>query len=244
VNSSALGKDPWRFKVLDDQLSMYRQQWQADQQRHIIAKMAGKIPGKSNDGKRKNNESINHNNNGGRSGSRQGNNGRGGRERGRGSHGRRGNINFDHLKPIILCFNCGRKGHYSTDCTAPRKNENETSNMVSKADFKNLFQSSFKNMLRKKETQTKKKDSMDVYDESLKMNVFENLMEGKHNEIVSNDEYDSMNINSTNNLFNFGQNNLTDKSCLYNNYNHNYDEIAYPISKRIKLKHEPEAARK
>jgi hypothetical protein len=33
---------------------------------------------------------------------------------------------------------------------APRKNENEYSNMVSKAEFKNLFQSSLKGMLTKK----------------------------------------------------------------------------------------------
>jgi hypothetical protein len=42
-------------------------------------------------------------------------------------------------------------------------------------------------MLTKKEKQTKKKDSMDVDDESLDMNVFLKLMEGKHKEIVSND---------------------------------------------------------
>jgi hypothetical protein len=51
VNLLALGKEPWRFKDLEDQLNMYRQQWQADQQKQIIAKMAGKMPGKSNDGK-------------------------------------------------------------------------------------------------------------------------------------------------------------------------------------------------
>jgi hypothetical protein len=32
---------------------MYRQQWKADQQKYIIAQMAGKIPNKFNDGKRK-----------------------------------------------------------------------------------------------------------------------------------------------------------------------------------------------
>jgi hypothetical protein len=32
---------------------MCRQQWQADQQKQIIAKMAGKMPGKTNEGKRK-----------------------------------------------------------------------------------------------------------------------------------------------------------------------------------------------
>jgi hypothetical protein len=53
VNLLALGKEPWRFKDLEDQLNMYRQQWQADQQKQIIAQMAGKNPNKSNDGKRK-----------------------------------------------------------------------------------------------------------------------------------------------------------------------------------------------
>jgi hypothetical protein len=35
---------------------MYHQPWQADQQQQIIAKMAGKMPGQSNDRKRKNKE--------------------------------------------------------------------------------------------------------------------------------------------------------------------------------------------
>jgi hypothetical protein len=65
-------------------------------------------------------------------------------------------------------------------------------------------------------------------------------MEGKHHEIVSNDDDESMSIESTNNLFHFGQNNSTDKSCL--DYNKNNDEIAYPFSRRIILRHEPEAA--
>jgi hypothetical protein len=71
-------------------------------------------------------------------------------------------------------------------------------NMVSKAAFKNLFQSSLKDILTKKEKQTKKKENMEVDDESLDMNVFEKLMEGKHKEFVSNDYYDSTSINSTN----------------------------------------------
>jgi hypothetical protein len=49
----ALGKEPWRFKDLEEQLNMYRQKWQADQQKQIIAKMAGKITGKTNKGKEK-----------------------------------------------------------------------------------------------------------------------------------------------------------------------------------------------
>jgi hypothetical protein len=113
VNLLALGKEPWRFKDLDDQLNMYRQQWQADQQKQIIAKMAGKMPGKSNEGKRKFNYRNHQNTNGGRSSTRQGNTslgGRGGRGRGRGGCGGRGNNNSDHLKNVE-CFNCGKKGH-------------------------------------------------------------------------------------------------------------------------------------
>jgi hypothetical protein len=179
VNLLALGKEPWRFKDLDDQLNMYPQQWQVDQQNHIIAKMTGKMTGKSNDEKRKSNERNHHNNNGGRSGGRQGNNGRGGRGRGQGGRGRRISDNSEHLK-TIECFNCGKKGHYSTNCSAPRKIDNENSNMVSKANFKNLFQSFLKDMFIKKEKQTKKKDNMEVDDESLDMIFFEKLMEGKH----------------------------------------------------------------
>jgi hypothetical protein len=122
VNLLALGKEPWRFKGLEDQLNMYRQQWQADQQKQIIAQMAGKMPSKSNDGKGKNNDRNHHNSNGGRSSTRQGNTSRGGRGglgRGRGGRGGRGN-NSDHLKNVE-CFNCGKKGHYSTDSSLPRK---------------------------------------------------------------------------------------------------------------------------
>jgi hypothetical protein len=46
VNLLALGKEPWIFKDLEDQMNMYRQQWQADQQKQIVSKMAGKMPGK------------------------------------------------------------------------------------------------------------------------------------------------------------------------------------------------------
>jgi hypothetical protein len=48
----ALGKEPSRLKDLEDQLNMYRQQWQAVQQKQIIAQMAGKMPSKSNDGEK------------------------------------------------------------------------------------------------------------------------------------------------------------------------------------------------
>jgi hypothetical protein len=98
LNLLALGKEPWRFKDLEDQLNIYRQQWQADQQKQIIAKMAGKISGKSNEGKRKINDGNHQNTNGGRSSTRQGNTSRGGRGRGRGGRGGRVNNNSEHLK--------------------------------------------------------------------------------------------------------------------------------------------------
>jgi hypothetical protein len=58
VNLLALGKEPWRFKDLEDQLNMYCQQWQVDQQKQIIA---GKMPGKTNEGKRKSKDRNHHN---------------------------------------------------------------------------------------------------------------------------------------------------------------------------------------
>jgi hypothetical protein len=91
VDLLALGKEPWRFKDSEDQLNMYRQQWQADQQKQIIAQMAGKMPGKTNEGKRKKNEINHHNSSAGCSSTCQRNTsrgGRGGHRRGRG--GRRG----------------------------------------------------------------------------------------------------------------------------------------------------------
>jgi hypothetical protein len=120
------------------------------------------------------------------------------------------------------------------DCKAPKKNGNENSNMVPKSDFKNLFQSSIKEMLTKREKQKKDKASTDMDEDSLDMNVFD-MFTGKHNKIVSkNHDDDSMSI--TNNT------NKPDKCYLKNNKKNNYDEIAHPFSKRIKLKHEPEAA--
>jgi hypothetical protein len=58
---------------------MYRQQWQSDQQKQIIAKIAGKMPGKTNEGKIKINERNHQNSNGGCISTRQGNQCRGGR---------------------------------------------------------------------------------------------------------------------------------------------------------------------
>jgi hypothetical protein len=56
VHLLSMGKEPWKFKDLDDQLGTYRQQWQVDQQKQIILKMTCKSLGRSSEGKRKNNE--------------------------------------------------------------------------------------------------------------------------------------------------------------------------------------------
>jgi hypothetical protein len=222
---------------------MYCKKWQEDQQKQIIAKMAEKMPGKTNEGKIKNNDRNHQNSNRGRSSTRQGNTSRGGCGRcgrGRGGRGGRGN-NSDHLKNVE-CFNCGKKGHYSTDCSLPRKNDNDQSDMVSKSDFKNLFQSSLKEMLTKKDKQAKKKENAEGNDESLDMNVFEKLLEGKHTKIVNKSNADLISIKDTNTCDYSIQDKMTNKSCEDNNYNNDYDELDYPFSKRIKLKHEPEEA--
>jgi hypothetical protein len=68
------------------------------------------------------------------------------------------------------------------------------------------------------------------------------LMEDKHTESVSNDASDSKSINDSNTLSYSEQVNMTDKPCLGNYNNYYDDELAYPFSKRIKLRHEPEEA--
>jgi hypothetical protein len=136
VNVLVIGKEPLRFKDLEDQLNMYRQQWQANQQNQIIAQMAGKNPNKPNVGKRKNSDRNHHNSNDGRSSSRHGNTNRGGRRGfGRGRGGRGGRVNNSQHLLNVECLNCGKKGHYSTDCSLPRKNNNEKSNMVFQGGF-------------------------------------------------------------------------------------------------------------
>jgi hypothetical protein len=114
--------------------------------------------------------------------------------------------------------------------------------MVSKSDFQNLFQSSLKEMLTKNEKQSKKKNNAEGDDESLDMNVFEKLMEDNHTMIVNKSNDDLKSINDTNTFAYSKQNNMTHQSCENNNYNNDHDELDYPFSKRIKLKHEPEKA--
>jgi hypothetical protein len=115
----------------------------------------------------------------------------------------------------VECFNCGKKGHYSTDCPLPRKNDNEQSNMVYKADFKNLFQSSLKEMLTKKDKQAKK-NAEGNYD-SLDMNVFEKLMEGKHTMNATKSNDDLISINDTDTFDYSMQDKITHKNCEDNN---------------------------
>jgi hypothetical protein len=57
---------------------------------------------------------------------------------------------------------------------------------------------------------------------------------------VSNGDDDLISINDTNTFSYSEQKKMTDKPCL--GYNYNYGELAYPFSKRIKIKHEPEEA--
>jgi hypothetical protein len=62
-------------------------------------------------------------------------------------------------------FQLWQKGSLFYLLLSSKKNDNAHSNMVSKADFKNLFQSSLKDMLTKKEKQEKKKENTEGDDE-------------------------------------------------------------------------------
>jgi hypothetical protein len=82
--------------------------------------------------------------------------------------------------------------------------------MVSKNDFKNLFQTSMKEMFTKKDNKAKTNAEGD--EDSLNMNVFEKLMEGKQPMFVNENNDDLICINDTN-------------TCDYST------EVAYPFSK-------------
>jgi hypothetical protein len=112
--------------------------------------------------------------------------------------------------------------------------------MVSKADFKNLFQSSLKDMLTKKDK--KEKNSAEGDDDFLDMDVFQKLMEGKQHFFVNENNDDLISINDTDTFDYSIQDETTHAISEHKNYNNDYDELAYPFSKRIKLKHEPEKA--
>jgi bacterioferritin (cytochrome b1) len=95
--------------------------------------------------------------------------------------------------------------------------------MVSKSDLKNLFQSSLKERLTKKDKKAKKKENAEGDDDSLYMNVFEKLMEGKHITIVNKSNDDLKSINDTNTFYYSMQDKMTSKYCEDDNYNNDYD---------------------
>jgi hypothetical protein len=88
----------------------------------------------------------------------------------------------------------------------------------------------------------KAKNNAEGDDDSLDMNVFEKLMEGKQPIFVNKSNDDSISINDTDTFDYSMQDKNTHESIKHNNYSDDYDELAYPFSKRIKLKHEPEKA--
>jgi hypothetical protein len=53
VNLLPLVKEPWKFRDLEYQLNVYRQQWQADQQKQIMAKRRENIQTSEMTGKEK-----------------------------------------------------------------------------------------------------------------------------------------------------------------------------------------------
>jgi hypothetical protein len=87
--------------------------------------------------------------------------------------------------------------------------------MVSKEDFKNLFQTSMKERFTKKDKKAKTNAEGD--DDSLDMNVFEKLMEGKQQIFVNKNSDDLISINDTN-IFDYSmQNKNTLESINHNN---------------------------
>jgi hypothetical protein len=97
-------------------------------------------------------------------------------------------------------------------------------------------------MLTKKDKQGKNKRNAEGDDDSFDMTVFQKLMEGKHTMNVTKSNDDSISINDSDTFDYSIQDKTTHKKCEHNNYNNDDDELAYPFSKRIKLKHEPEKA--
>jgi hypothetical protein len=72
--------------------------------------------------------------------------------------------------------------------------------MVSKADFKNLFQSPLKETLSKKEEQESDESNMEL---DVEMNVFDKLMEGKQTETLIKNDDGPMSIANTTIFFSF-----------------------------------------
>jgi hypothetical protein len=94
-----------------------------------------------------------------------------------------------------------------------------------------------KEMFNKKDKKAKNNTEGD--DDSLDMNVFEKIMEGKQQMFVNKINDDLISINDTDTFDYSMQDKCTHESSKHNNYNDDYDELSYPFSKRIKLKHEP-----
>jgi hypothetical protein len=67
-------------------------------------------------------------------------------------------------------------------------------------------------------------------DDSLDMNVFEKLMEGKQPMFVNENNDDLISINDTNTCGYSIQNKCTHGSIKHNDYSNDYDELAYPFS--------------
>jgi hypothetical protein len=110
------------------------------------------MPGKRNKRKRNNNDRNHHNSNRGCNSNRQGNTsrgGRGGRRRGQGGRGGKGNNNSEHLQILNVSI-VAKMPDILPTAQSKDKHDNEQSNMVSKSDLKNLFQSSLKEMLTKR----------------------------------------------------------------------------------------------
>jgi hypothetical protein len=109
VNLLSLGKEPWSLKELEDQLSTYHQQWQADQKKQIIAEWLERCQANKMMEKEKIMKEIIIS-----------------QMMGAVALVRAiiaeedAEVKSEHLK-TVECFNCGKKVHYSTNCSAPRK---------------------------------------------------------------------------------------------------------------------------
>jgi hypothetical protein len=77
-------------------------------------------------------------------------------------------------------------------------------------------------MLTKKDKQVKKNPEGD--DDSLDMNVFQKLMEGKQPMCVNKNNDDYISINDTDTFDYYIQDKITHNICKHNNYNNDYDE--------------------
>jgi hypothetical protein len=87
--------------------------------------------------------------------------------------------------------------------------------MVSKDDFINLFQTSMKEMFTKKDKKAKTNAEGD--EDSLDMNVFEKLMEGKQQMFVNKNNDYLISINDTY-TFDYSMKN----KCIHRSLKHNY----------------------